>query len=126
MERVLGLGGIFFKCKDPAALKAWYRDHLGVPVDEHGEAVFSAAGDPGARVVFAPFPADTTYFAPSTAPFMLNFRVRDLRAMLVQLRAAGAVVDEKVVEEPYGKLGWVMDPEGHRVELWEPPPASEG
>jgi catechol 2,3-dioxygenase-like lactoylglutathione lyase family enzyme len=121
MERVLGLGGIFFKSRDPKALKAWYRDHLGVPTDEHGETVFSAASDPGGQIVFSPFPADTTYFAPSTAPFMLNFRVRDLHAMLAQLGAAGVSVDEKVVDEPYGKFGWVMDPEGNRVELWEPP-----
>jgi len=118
MERVLGVGGIFFKAKDPARLKAWYRDHLGVPSDEHGETVFSGQ-DPGAMLVWSPFPADTKYFAPSESPFMINFRVKDLHAMLAQLRAAGATVDEKVQEEPYGKFGWVMDPEGNRIELWE-------
>ena len=117
MERVTGLGGIFFKANDPAKLKAWYRDTLGVPMDEQGETTFAAQGN----LVFAPFPADTQYFAPSTSPFMLNFRVKDLHAMLAQLRAAGATVDEKVQEEPYGKFGWVMDPEGNRIELWEPP-----
>ena len=120
MERVVGVGGIFFKAHDPEKLKAWYRDVLGVPVDESGSASFPTKGDPGPSVVWSPFAKDTTYFAPSKAEFMVNFRVRDLRAMLAQLRAAGAAVDEKVQDEPYGKFGWVMDPEGNRVELWEP------
>jgi predicted enzyme related to lactoylglutathione lyase len=123
MEKVIGLGGIFFKAKDPAKLKAWYRDHLGVPIDEHGYVSFPIEGDPGPCVVWTPFSESTTYFAPSTAPFMVNYRVKDLRAMLAQLRAAGAVVDEKVQEEEYGKFGWAMDPEGNRFELWEPPAA---
>ncbi len=123
MERVLGVGGIFFKSKDPARLKAWYREHLGLPTDEHGETTFTAAHDPGAVLVWSPFPTDTKYFEPSQSSFMINFRVRDLRAMLAQLRAAGAEVDEKVQEEPYGKFGWVLDPEGNRIELWEPPPS---
>ena len=126
MERVVGVGGIFFKAKDPAKLKAWYRDRLGLPTDEHGETMFLTEGDPGPCLVWAPFPADTKYFEPSTAPFMINFRVKDLHAMLAQLRAAGAAVDDKVQEESYGKFGWVIDPEGNRIELWEPPPASSG
>jgi catechol 2,3-dioxygenase-like lactoylglutathione lyase family enzyme len=125
VERVLGIGGIFFKAKDPAKLKAWYRDHLGLPTSEHGETMFAAEDDPGASLVWAPFPSDTTYFAPSEASFMINFRVKNLRAMLDQLRAGGAVVDDKVQEEPWGKFGWVMDPEGNRVELWEPPAKAE-
>jgi catechol 2,3-dioxygenase-like lactoylglutathione lyase family enzyme len=124
VERVLGVGGIFFKAKDPAMLKAWYRDHLGLPTGEQGETMFPTHGDPGPFLVRAPFPADTTYFEPSKAPFMINFRVKDLRAMLAQLRAAGAAVDDKVQEEEYGKFGWVMDPEGNRIELWEPPAPS--
>jgi predicted enzyme related to lactoylglutathione lyase len=123
MERVVGVGGIFFKAKDPAALKAWYRDNLGLPTDEQGETMFIAQGEPP-LLVWSPFAADTKYFEPSQASFMINFRVKDLHAMLAQLRAAGAVVDEKVQEESYGKFGWVMDPEGNRIELWEPP--SEG
>jgi predicted enzyme related to lactoylglutathione lyase len=124
VERVVGVGGIFFKAKDPARLKAWYRDNLGLPADEHGETMFSADGDTGGTLVWSPFPADTKYFEPSQAPFMINFRVKDLHAMLAQLRAAGAAVDEKVMDEPYGKFGWVMDPEGNRIELWEPPASS--
>ena len=124
MERVLGIGGIFFKAQDPAKLKAWYRDHLGLPTDEHGETLFST-GERGSQLVWAPFPTDTKYFEPSQASFMLNFRVKNLHAMLAQLRAAGATVDDKVQEEPYGKFGWVMDPEGNRIELWESPPSSD-
>ena len=125
MERVLGIGGIFFKAKDPAKLKAWYCENLGLPKGEHGEVMFPAQGEPG-PLVWSTFPADTAYFEPSKAPFMINFRVADLRAMLAQLRAAGAAVDEKVQEESYGKFGWVMDPEGNRIELWEPPAANAG
>ncbi|HEX2735549.1 MAG TPA: VOC family protein, partial [Polyangiaceae bacterium] len=98
--------------------------HLGLPADEHGELSFSAADDPRPSLVWSPFPADTKYFEPSQASFMINFRVKDLHAMLAQLRAAGATVDDKVMDESYGKFGWVMDPEGNRIELWQPP--SEG
>src|SRR6188472_2334916 len=77
MERVVGVGGIFFKAKDPAKLKAWYRDHLGLPTDEQGETMFATQGDPGPCLVWSPFPADTTYFEPSTSAFMINFRVKD-------------------------------------------------
>jgi len=122
MERVTGIGGIFFKASDPEKLKAWYRDHLGLPVDETGNVMFATKDDPGPGLVWSPFAADTTYFEPSKAPFMLNFRVKNLRAMLDQLRLAGAVVDEKVQEEPYGNFGWATDPEGNRFELWEPLP----
>jgi catechol 2,3-dioxygenase-like lactoylglutathione lyase family enzyme len=122
MERVIGIGGIFFKSRDPAKLKTWYRDHLGVPVGADGSTIFPADGDPGPSTVWEPFAEDTKYFAPSTQPFMINFRVRNLGAMLDQLRAAGASVDENVQEASYGKFGWVMDPEGNRIELWEPPP----
>lgn len=120
MQRVLGVGGIFFKARDPALLKAWYRDQLGVPSDDGGELMFPAERAAG-PLVWAPFPSDTKYFEPSQSPFMINFRVKDLHAMLAQLRAAGATVDEKIVEESYGKFAWVMDPEGNRIELWEEP-----
>ena len=121
MERVVGVGGIFFKAKDPAKLRAWYRENLGLPGEGDGETMFATEGDPGPFLIWSPFPTDTKYFEPSKSPFMINFRVKDLRAMLAQLRAAGATVDEKVQEESYGKFGWVMDPEGNRIELWEPP-----
>jgi predicted enzyme related to lactoylglutathione lyase len=121
MERVTGIGGIFFKANDPEKLKAWYRDHLGLPMDG-GYTVFQTREDPGPCTTWSTFAADTTYFEPSKASFMVNFRVKDLRAMLAQLREAGAEVDEKIDEQSYGKFGWVMDPEGNRIELWEPSP----
>jgi predicted enzyme related to lactoylglutathione lyase len=120
MEKVLGIGGVFFKARDPEGLLAWYREHLGVPVDAPGYATFKTADDPGPLTVFAAFKSDTTYFEPSKSPFMINFKVKSLDAMLAQLRAAGATVDDKVQDEPYGRFGWAMDPEGNRFELWEP------
>jgi predicted enzyme related to lactoylglutathione lyase len=123
-ERVTGIGGVFFYAADPAALMAWYRQHLGVVADPDGAVVFRwPAGQDAARpgsTVWVPFPADTTYFAPSTKPFMINFRVANLDRMLAQLRAAGVPVDDHVEEMLYGRFGWCMDPEGNRVELWEP------
>ncbi len=121
MEHVIGIGGIFFKARDPEALKAWYREHLGVPVDANGYVTFATKDDPGPSTLWAPFAADTTYFGPSTSQFMLNFRVADLDAMLAQLRAAGAKVDDKVDESAEGRFGWFVDPEGNKVELWQPP-----
>jgi predicted enzyme related to lactoylglutathione lyase len=122
MERVLGIGGIFFKSENPDKLKAWYVDNLGVPVDENGYVCFPVKGDPGPYAAWSAFAKDTKYFAPSTASFMVNYRVKDLHAMLAQLRKAGATVDEKFEETEYGKFGWALDPEGNRFELWEPPP----
>jgi predicted enzyme related to lactoylglutathione lyase len=122
MEAVLGIGGVFFKARDPAALAVWYRDHLGVPIEgtsPYGQFVSKAAGE---STVWSVFASDTKYFAPSSAPFMFNYRVRNLDAMLAQLRSAGATVDDKVEDYDYGRFGWAMDPEGNRFELWEPKP----
>ena len=125
MERVMGIGGIFFKTRDKDRLSAWYRDNLGVPLEEDwGGAVFPWSAEvPGGSpyTVWSPFPADTTYVAPSEKPFMINMLVRDLDAMREQLIANGCAVDERVEESEFGKFGWVMDPEGNRIELLEPP-----
>lgn len=124
MRRVTGIGGIFFKSKDPQALGEWYRRHLGLDVEEWGGVVFRWADDNASgagTTIWSPFGQDSSYFAPSTAPFMVNFRVEDLHALLAALRAEGCSVDDKVEESEYGKFGWVMDPEGHRIELWQPP-----
>ena len=119
MERVIGIGGVFFKARDPKALAEWYATYLGVPFDTgQTYGTFTAAN--GDQTVWSIFPADTTYFAPSQSGFMINFRVRDLKAMLAQLRDAGLPVDERVEEYEYGNFGWVVDPEGNRIELWEP------
>ena len=124
--RVTGIGGIFFKARDPDALRAWYRRHLGLDIQDWGGLAFrwhdaSALEEEGATV-WSIFPADSTYFAPSSAPFMINYRVRDLDAVLAALRAEGCTVDERTESSEFGRFGWVMDPEGHRIELWEPPP----
>ena len=124
MRRVTGIGGIFFKAKDPKALGAWYREHLGVDVQDWGGAAFRWADEnpTGAgATIWSPFKADTDYFAPSEASFMVNFRVADLHALLAALRAEGCDVQDKVEESEYGKFGWVLDPEGNKLELWEPP-----
>jgi predicted enzyme related to lactoylglutathione lyase len=116
VERVAGIGGYFLRAADPAALAAWYRDCLGLDADEHG---VWRQGE--GLTVFATFESDTGYFGSSSQQTMLNFRVRDLDAMLVQLRAKGAdVVDETQAMDGVGRFGWVTDPEGNRVELWEP------
>jgi catechol 2,3-dioxygenase-like lactoylglutathione lyase family enzyme len=125
MKRVTGIGGIFFKAKDPKALGAWYKNHLGIDVEEWGGATFEWKG-PGnpegaGTTVWSPFAADTGYFAPSSAPFMINYRVEDLHALLAVLRAEGVQVEDKVDESEYGKFGWVIDPEGNKIELWQPP-----
>lgn len=116
MERVLGIGGHFTRSADPAALSAWYRDCLGLDADEHG----MWQQEPG-DTVFAAFPPNTDYFGASTQQTMLNFRVRDLDAMLTQLRAQGAdVAGDPQDMEGVGRFGWVNDPEGNRIELWQP------
>lgn len=124
MERVLGIGGIFLKARDPKALAAWYRDHLGIPVTEgQTYGTITPAPNPSETpvvAVWSTFPKDSAYFAPSAAPFMVNYRVADLDAMLAQLREAGADVDDTIDDLEYGRFGWATDPEGNRFELWEP------
>ena len=116
MKRVTGIGGIFFKSADPQALSAWYRDHLGLDTADWGGAIFpwGGEGSPAGMTLWSPFKQDTTYMAPSTASFMINFRVADLR------EEGCNVVGEPQVSEQ-GKFGWVLDPEGNKIELWEPP-----
>lgn len=122
MKRVTGLGGIFFKAQDPKALAEWYRRHLGMDVSDWGGVVFRWADDSATgTTIWSPFKADSDYFAPSRAPFMINFRVADLHELLAALRAEGCDVQDKVDESEYGKFGWVVDPEGNKLELWEPP-----
>ena len=123
MARAIGIGGVFLKARDPKALGAWYRDHLGLPLEDWGGAVLKFSDDPTPResgyAVWSLFPEATTHFS---GPCMVNFRVDDLDALLAQLRSAGCTVDEKVSDDDYGRFGWVTDPEGNRVELWQPRP----
>ena len=116
-EKVTGIGGIFFKARDPGQLSAWYQKHLGVGADfiwrEHDRP------DEIGRTVWSIFPADTDYFGASRPSFMVNYRVSNLDRMLAQLRGQGVTV-EKVEDYDYGRFAWITDPEGNRVELWEP------
>lgn len=116
MERVLGIGGYFLRAADPMALNTWYRDCLGLDADAHG--LWEQGSGP---TVFATFDSGTDYFGSRSQQTMLNFRVADLDAMLAQLRAKGADVSDEIQEmEGVGRFGWVTDPEGNRVELWQP------
>ena len=119
MARVTGIGGVFFKARDAEALRAWYRRHLGLDIQSWGGVTFQwrdgqTRGQDGATV-WTIFPADTKYFSPSSAPFMVNYRVANLAQVLVELRAEGCAVDDKTEESEFGKFGWVMDPEGNRI-----------
>ena len=111
----MGIGGYFLRAADPAALSAWYRDCLGLDCDENG-LWHQGAG----LTVFATFGSETDYFGSRTQQTMLNFRVRDLDAMVAQLRAKGADVEEMQEMDGVGRFSWVTDPEGNRVELWQP------
>jgi len=123
MKRVTGIGGVFLKSKDPKAMYAWYEKHLGIQ-SEYGTVMFNwrDAEDPAKEgmTVWALFPESSKKFDPSTSPFMMNFRVENLEQLLADLRAAGVQVDDKMESHEYGKFGWIMDPEGNRIELWEP------
>ena len=122
MKRVTGIGGIFFKSPDPKGLAAWYRDHLGLEVNEWGGAVFQWGGPESLQgmTIWSPFAQDTDYMAPSSASFMINFRVADLEALMAALRAEGCNVIDETAATEQGKFGWVIDPDGNKIELWEP------
>ena len=122
MQPVTGIGGVFFKARDPAALTRWYKEHLGVPAEEgHADFTWREKDNPEriGRTIWSIFPADTDYFGPSHQGFMINYRVANLDRLLEQLKRNGIVV-EKVEEYDYGRFAWISDPEGNRVELWEP------
>lgn len=125
MKRVTGIGGIFFNANDPAKLRAWYKTHLGIDVQEWGGTAFTwtdASGNPKrGTTAWSIGAADGEHFAPSKSTFMINYRVADLHGLLKLLREEGCEVLEKVEESEFGIFGWVMDPEGNKVELWQPP-----
>jgi predicted enzyme related to lactoylglutathione lyase len=124
LKRVTGIGGVFIRAKDPAKLRAWYKTHLGIDVQAWGGAAFHWADAAGAPVngSTAWEVGNGSNFAPSNSSFMVDYRVADLQGLLKALREEGCEVLDKVVEDPkFGKFGWVMDPEGNKVELWQPP-----
>ena len=125
MERVVGIGGVFVRSDDPETLARWYGEHLGLDIrDSFPGAIFPLTtpdAPEGSYGIWGCFPQDSDYFGSRTNSFMVNLRVADLDAMLAQLRAGGCDVVDKVERSAYGQFGWVTDPEGNRVELWQPP-----
>ncbi len=125
MKRVTGIGGIFFKAQDAPALREWYQCHLGIDVQFWGGTSFAwtdAAGTPtGGSTVWSIASPEDDHFAPSSAPFMVNYRVDDLLALVKALKEEGCQVLDKIDESEFGKFAWVIDPEGNKVELWQPP-----
>ena len=129
--KVTGVGGFFFKAENPAKLADWYRTHLGIALvaagkSEHAPQFYSFQWrekdhpETIGATAFSIFPATTKYFEPSTASFMMNFRVANLEQLLAQLKQDGVKVGDKIDDESNGRFGWAMDPEGNRIELWEP------
>jgi predicted enzyme related to lactoylglutathione lyase len=124
--KVTGLGGVFFKADDPKRLSSWYETHLGLK-GEDGSVFFrwrERDVDAPGMTVWSIFPRDSGYFDPSRVPFMLNYRVDDLDAILKRLRAEGVTIDDRREDSQYGRFAWIMDPEGNRIELWQPPAGS--
>jgi catechol 2,3-dioxygenase-like lactoylglutathione lyase family enzyme len=121
---ITGVGGVFFKAKDPKALAAWYRDVLGLPLEAWGGAAlrYDAPNHPPA-LIWNAFPASTSYFAPSTGAFMINYAVDDMDAFLARLRAKGVTL-LKSEDDANGRFAWILDPEGNKIELWQPKPAA--
>ena len=120
-KRVTGIGGFFFKTKDPDNIKNWYNKHLGLNTDNYG-CTFWGKDDNGNKcsTQWSPFKEDTNYFEPSKKEFMMNFRVDDLVGLLKELKNEGITIVGEIEEYDYGKFGWILDPEGNKIELWEP------
>lgn len=120
-KRVTGIGGIFFKSNDPDATKSWYKEHLGLDTDQYGWSFWWKDKEgKDCLTQWSPMKEDTEYFEPSKKQFMMNFRVDDLEGLLKTLKEEGVEVIDKIESYEYGKFGWIMDPEGNKIELWEP------
>jgi predicted enzyme related to lactoylglutathione lyase len=119
VAKAVGVGGVFLKARDPKALGKWYAEHLGIPDQGGGSLGFDGPESTG-MTVFAHFPLETKYFGEGTQQVMVNFRVDDLDELLKQLTAAGVRIDPKRDDHEYGRFAWIWDPEGNRVELWQP------
>jgi catechol 2,3-dioxygenase-like lactoylglutathione lyase family enzyme len=120
---ITGIGGVFFKAKDPKALAAWYRDVLGLPLEAWGGAAlrYDAPQHPPVAT-WSAFPASTKYFAPSTSEFMIDYAVDDMDALVAKLTAKGVAILKQDDSDPSGRFAWVLDPEGNKIELWQPKP----
>ncbi len=127
MARITGIGGIFLRARDPKALSAWYAEHLGVQLSAYGGATFLWTDEVPAgtgMTTWSVFPEDTPYFGPGNQCAMINYRVDDLDALLTQLAAAKVTIDPHREDASYGRFAWIVDPEGNRLELWQPLPSS--
>jgi predicted enzyme related to lactoylglutathione lyase len=122
LVRVTGIGGIFFRCKDPNVLRKWYEEKLGIESDKYGKTFLWNSTKPPyiGSTLWAPFKEETTYFEPSQKQFMINFRVDDLPVLVKELQAKGVDILTPITEESYGKFAHILDPEGNKIELWEP------
>lgn len=121
MAMALGVGGVFFRSKNPQQLASWYKRWLSMPIDESNSAPFQREQMPaGSCTVWAPFDASTTYFEPSERDYMFNLVVDDLDGALAQVSEGGAEIVGDISEYEFGRFGWFLDPEGNKVELWEP------
>ncbi|MCD2425520.1 VOC family protein [Niabella pedocola] len=123
MKRVTGIGGIFFKCKDPEKVKQWYQTHLGFDTDPYGvkfEWLQESDSTKKGYTLWSPFPEETKYFEPSTKEFMINYRVEDLEALVAALKKEGVTVLDAIETYDYGKFVHILDIEGNKIELWEP------
>jgi predicted enzyme related to lactoylglutathione lyase len=118
MKKVTGIGGIFFKCKDPKAMKEWYKTHLGLNVNDYG-ATFEHSEGKGS-ITWSPFAESTKYFEPSAKDFMINYTVADLEALVATLKTEGVTIVDNIESYDYGKFVHILDPEGNKIELWEP------
>ena len=123
MKKVTGIGGIFFKCKDPNKMKEWYKMHLGLETNQYGanfEWREDADSTKKGSTAWSPFAETTKYFEPSTKDFMINYRVDNLEALVEQLKNEGVTIVDKIEDSDYGKFVHIIDVEGNKVELWEP------
>ncbi|GAB1256068.1 glyoxalase/bleomycin resistance/dioxygenase family protein [Aurantivibrio plasticivorans] len=125
MKRVTGIGGVFFQAKDASTLRAWYKRHLGIDVQEWGGTAFestdSSGNSTGGTTIWSVSSEQDAPFAPGNASFMINYRVDDLLSLITVLKEEGCHVLDKIDDSEYGKFAWVIDPEGNKVELWQPP-----
>ena len=123
MKRVTGIGGIFFKCKDPENIKQWYKIHLGFDTDPYGTKFEWRQPEDSTKkgyTIWSPFPEKTDYFEPSTKDFMINYRVENIEALVEELKKEGVTVLDKIETYDFGKFVHILDPEGNKIELWEP------
>jgi len=123
MKRVTGIGGVFFKCKDPEKVRDWYKTHLGLKTDEYGALFeFRSTDNPDQKgyLQWSPFSDDTEYFEPSLKEFMINYRVENLESLLAELKKEGVQIVKEIESFDYGKFAHIIDCEGNKIELWEP------